>query len=443
MSEHASREVVDSPSIDTGGTSEATWAGDGAKCDREGGHPMDCFLNKEARTPYIVETREAINDMKESYKLALTELRFDELMKEEEDVSWLATLALDIASGYLMGLVTKAVARVKANAFTRVTARMLDTRLAGGDVSKVQRAAFTALSSLSDTSINSWTKLAFDAGQKGVQKAMKQSHNVDLESEKTATVTYIQSLQASAETGFSTFRNRASANTTDSELIALWEAVTTAPRDLVTFKALLGEKIGRFKNSGVLDIGRKQAHDKTVSPSPAVLRDTRVVWVVHPDGSKELFYESQDGEDDPSVFHPGDPGTSWMPESQKPLTFGPRQPRSERRIDRRVPAEFRDVAIEASRQRWGEISTYDVYNIEGKKAAQTNLNSYWFGDDDSATTTSTGAQSTAPLSAWRSTLSPDAHTTMTTDSADDGASTDRAASSVPSVLWRPDLLPAQ
>lgn len=437
MSEHASREVVDSPSIDSGETTDTrSWARDGVKCDREGGHPMDCFLNKESRTPYIVETREAINDMKESYKLALTELRFDELMKEEEDVSWLATLALDIASGYLMGLVTKAVARVKANAFTRVTAQMLDTRLAGGDVSRAQRAAFTALSNLSDASINSWTKLAFDAGQKGVQKAMKQSHNVDLESEKTATVTYIQSLQASAETGFSTFRNRASANTTDSELIALWEAVTTAPRDLVTFKALLGEKLGRFKKSGVLDIGRKEARDTTISPSPAVLRDTRVVWVVHPDGTKELFYESQDGEDDPSVFHPGDPGTSWMPESKKPLEFGPRQPRGGRRIDRRVPAEFRDVAIEASRQRWGDVPTHDIYNIQGKKAAQTNLNSYWFGDDD-ASPASADATSTAPLTNWRSSVSPDARTT--TAAAPSGVD----PSSVPSVLWRPDLLPAQ
>lgn len=328
------KKIVNAPNVqDLAGSGEHDWARDGTLCEREGGSPAECFLDPLKRVAYIFELRESVNDMKESYKLAATQLRAELQMEKDDELGMFGSLILETAVGQVTGLLRGSIARLRART--------------------------PALAHLSDTAVDGWTKPAFDMGKTSARKAAKKVHNYDDNTDKVAKVSFVDSLTTSAETGFNTFRDRASADSNDAKILVVWEALRNAPKDIETFKGLLAEKLGRFEESGVRDVGRRDAYDETSSPSAQVARDTRVVWVVQPQGGRKLYYQSQDGDVDSQVFSEGDPGTSWL--GSGPKDFGPRHARGGAKVGKPVPEEFIDVALEAGMQQWGEVPTINPF----------------------------------------------------------------------------------
>ncbi len=381
MSESATRDVLDA-AAETSHVDQVAavrdWADNGPRCGREDKGPTDiCFLDPDKRSRYMTVIREAVTDMKQSYKIALTQLRVEELIKEDDDLDWVASLALDIASAHILGLALKGLMKAKKTGVEKLAGAMVGAHRSGGEASSIQRQAFDALTSVSQSDVESWTKPAFDMGKSNARKATTHTDTDDDASTKNMTLSFIDELTTSAEIGFDTFRNRASAGD-DIALTVMFESLVGAATDVATFKDMLAAKLQRFRSSGVLQIGRKDARDTSVSPSPSVIRDTRVVWRVDADRVKRLFYQSQDGADDPMVVRMGDPETAWVPGAKRQKKFGPSDPLEAPSIGREVPHEFTQTALDVSMQRWGDVPTLDPY----RKSEPTNLHAYMFGSDE-------------------------------------------------------------
>lgn len=334
----------------------------GAVCDGKDRSTTGCFLNDKQRDRLIQKFELFVLRAQMNYKLALAELRVDELMKKDDDLHWVVSLALDVAGAHILGVAAKALKNAHASGLSGLRNTALRAVIGSGDYNDKSWSSRgeALLSSITDKNIDGFTKTGFDIGKKKMSKGVQSALNADDTSEKATSLSFIEQLQNSCDIGFLAFADHATGYANDAELIVLWEGMHPTNHSQGAYKAELSEKLARFKKSGVTDIGRKQTYDRETKYA-SVHRDMRVIWIKNtPQTGKTLYYQSQEGDYDPSVSRPGDPGTDWMPDQPTgPRTFGPRSPRESAQLGRRVPEEFVDAALARSEQLWGVTDTID------------------------------------------------------------------------------------
>jgi hypothetical protein len=183
--------------------------------------------------------------------------------------------------------------------------------------------------------------------------------------DKQISLSYLQQLQIDCDVGFDRFWANLRASASDAELVVAYHSLKD-PRDHAVdlYKAVLTAKLDAYKKSGVEDIGRKARLDREYHVG-TIHRDTRVIWVKNPfSEGKKLYFQSQEGDFNPTFLEKDDPGTEWMPENYHlrtigPRKFGARDPRESPKLEKVVPVEFQEAAIARSEQIYGPTETVD------------------------------------------------------------------------------------
>ena len=84
----------------------------GAVCDGKDENTTGCFLRDGQRLRLINDFMILVVNAMGNYKDALTDLRIEELLKEDDDLHWVVSLALDVAGAHFLGVAAKALKRV-------------------------------------------------------------------------------------------------------------------------------------------------------------------------------------------------------------------------------------------------------------------------------------------------------------------------------------------
>lgn len=334
------------------GKSGDPWVDQGAHCDNS--YADGCFLGEAQRTRLVIKILDRLNRCATNYKLALEQMRVDELLKKEEDIPWIISLALDVATGFIAGKVTKALTKLRTEGATRV----LNAEFVAGEAVD-HTTTDKILAGLSDKQIETWTKKAFDAAGKQVKAIGKKAQGAAGKSDKAESISFIDQLTNACDIGFEQFGSSATATSNDGELLTLFDGLDPANHSVGLYKAALEDKLGRFRKSGVTNIGRKIGKDRETGYVD-VKQDTRVVWMRDDSFGTRLWYQEQDADHDPTVVQPGDPGSDVLPTQQPDkLDFGTRSPRNDAKLIKIVPDEFKEAAIARSEAIWGPTPTLD------------------------------------------------------------------------------------
>ena len=319
------------------------WGDHGAKCDGNDG--PGCFLADDVRLRYLIDFKDDVRTAATNYKLALQALRFEEMLKKEDDLNWVLALALEIAGAHLLDVAVKALGGLKATRAQKfVSAAFKSENFEGWSAN-----AAKTLNAITAKQLETYTKVPITAAKKKVSDGVKDGNNAEPKAEKTAVLSYIDQLTEECDIAFRSFQSNASANAPDAELAVLFDGMNPENHTVGIYKDVLGQKLQRFKKSGVLDLGRKDAKDR-VTGQVGVYRDTRVVWLRDITNHRRLYYQAQEGNADYAVIRPGDPGD---PRSFPEQSFGPHDPREKPELGDPVPEEFQAVAIARSEQQWG------------------------------------------------------------------------------------------
>ncbi len=319
------------------------WGDHGAKCDGNDG--PGCFLADDVRLRYLIDFKDDVRTAATNYKLALQALRFEEMLKKEDDLNWVLALALEIAGAHLLDVAVKALGGLKASGAQKfMSAAFKSENFEGWSAN-----AAKVLNKITAKQLETYTKVPITAAKKKVSDGVKNGSNAGDKAEKTAVLSYIDQLTEECDGAFRNFQSNASANASDAELAVLFDGMNPENHSVGIYKDVLGQKIDRFKQSGVLDLGRKDARDR-MTGQVGVHRDTRVIWLRDILNNRRLYYQSQDGNADYSVIRPGDPAD---PRSFPEQSFGPHDPREAPVLGDPVPEEFQAVALARSEQLWG------------------------------------------------------------------------------------------
>jgi hypothetical protein len=345
-----------------GGDVGIDWADHGAMCDpnRDGsdkGGP-GCFMRPEQRHAVIDLLRDRIHRVQDNYKEALSDLKVVELLKKEDDLNWMLSLALDVAGAHILGVITKGLQGAKATGI----ARFGDAFDAKGD-RKLAAAAQQTLAAISDDDVKSWTKLGFDKAKKGVAGIGKDALDTDDTTKKADTLGYLNQLRNECDRAFDAFRLHATAHLNDVQLMVLYDGMHPDNHRTELYYVALEDKIARFHQSGVPQIGHKEATNEL---GASIMRDKRVVWVKDIRGKRTLWYQAQDSTPrDPSVVAAGDPGSREAYPGYAMKTFGPQRAEGPAQLDRPVPEEFAPLALAKSEALWGATITVDDPMLQG------------------------------------------------------------------------------
>lgn len=105
----------------------------GALCDGKDQNTAGCFLKDDQRKRLIGKFESRVLVAQGNYQHALAELRVDELMKKDDDLHWVLSLALDVAGAHILGVAARALKGVKAGGLAKLTEAGLDGRKLGHD----------------------------------------------------------------------------------------------------------------------------------------------------------------------------------------------------------------------------------------------------------------------------------------------------------------------
>lgn len=334
----------------------------GPACEAQDG-PECLFKDDDQRERLIATITRLVLNAQRNYKDALLELKIGELLKKEDDLSWVALLAIDLLTAHLSTVVSTALKAVQAKGVSRLNELGLRAAtILGEDPGKWHHRAEAAIAMATPTRIDTVIKAGFAFGGTKVKAVGKEGANAATQTTKAATIAYLDQLRDQCDVAFDGFMRQVAGHMTDVELVATHDGFAPEFHSTGEYIQSLGAKLDRFRKSGTLDIGRGEV--KSDDYGGRMLRDTRVVYVQDINGAKTPWYQKQDGVDVGSGYiAPGDPmfeQTSPNDPAHKAKwsTFGARS-KSTAQLDRPVPTEFADVAIAASEARWGAIATVD------------------------------------------------------------------------------------
>jgi hypothetical protein len=311
------------------------YADKGPRCEASGGSSPGCFMSAGQRGRLIQLAIDRVSSLAQTnYKLALTQLKVDQLIKKDDDLGWVISLLLDLATSHLAGMASKALSKLKASSIRDASDFGLGLDVIGDEDSSWIGKGGDMLRSVSDKTIEGVAKKGFDGAKKVVSKAMKDDKNEAAKSEKAATVSYIDYLETECDVAFDAFKQHAFAEMDDSQLIVMYNGLAPQFHGIPQYKAALTEKIARYKKSGVADIGQK-AIGPAEQHVAQLYASKRAIKVREPSGATSvwMYRVISSNQDDP-----------WMDVN---ADF------------ERVPDEFTEAALSLSEQKWGPIITID------------------------------------------------------------------------------------
>lgn len=330
----------------------------GGLCEGEGPDMQGCFMSSDQRERYITDFKLRVTAAAARFNMAIESLKLEELMKKEDDMHWVLGLALDLASNFVIGSAVKALTKAKAGKIADLATAAHDATMGGRyEAADKSDRMKQLLHSISDDSIK--TRVTAVGGLvKTKAKGIVQAATADVDVPKSAAVGYLTRLQSSCDIAFAEFADNAAGNATDAEILVLWDGMHISNHTVELYKAALGEKLNRFKKSGLPSVGR--AGDKFTGD----ITDKKVIWVQHPDGTKTLRFQSHTSKDSPSSMRAGEPGTRDMFPNHKDK-FG-ELGSGELKLGSEVPREFWEEAVSISESKWGE----PVKTVNGPKTAR-------------------------------------------------------------------------
>ena len=328
------------------------WLDHGAKCEGQGGKATGCLFPDEQRKRVIGEFREHVQSAATNFKFAVAELKLEELMKKEEDLHWVLGLALDLAGMFVVDRAIKALTTIRAGQISKIQNLWFSTgeappKTLSNEISRL-------VANVSNESLAAKVKYAGGLGVKGA-KAVAKDATVD--SQKSVVLSFLDQLRDGCDLGFYAFKTNASAHSNDAELLVLWEGMHPNNHTVGAYKAALGDKLDKFKASGVTKIGRKAEQANSHTGADHTIVDRRVVWMAHHDGSKTLWYQQHTSRDNPDTLRRGEPGAADMYPDHKDA-FG-ELGHDKAKLDRQVPNEFWNEAVAISEAKWGQTLTIE------------------------------------------------------------------------------------
>lgn len=323
----------------------------GAHCDDQPGSP-GCLLTDKQRDRLIGEMNHRLDSARTAYVDAINAVQLDTLLKEEEELGWVASLLLDIVTFGISSKLTSALKALRGDA-TAVLAGLANNAKLPGITRGWAVNAGKVVSFVSDEMIKEGVKI-------GVGKVKAEVAKAPPSSVRAERVQQLAELKQRVLEGFQAARGELGARLDDAQLLALCESLDARNHSIPMYVQLLQEKLARLDKSGVNQIGRKRAsrlrdtdernefNDETFGEH--VMRDTRVVWAELPTGRRELRFEFHDGEYVHPILYP----KGEVAPRSYPMKFGPGEPiTSDTEIGKPVPAEFIETAILRHKQRWG------------------------------------------------------------------------------------------
>jgi hypothetical protein len=324
--------------------------------------PKALLYDKEKRER-IVDDFEMLALMSNmNYKLALTDLRFEELAKEADDIPIILTFAIGMLTQFVSDAVTKAIIRARAGTLTAIA----DRAFALGEVAARDARLEKALKLVSDDTIKGYVKKVGGVASKAGEGAARDATTPVA---KGVVVGFIDQLRNSADAGYAEFIRDSKRTASDADLIVLWNGMDTQNHNVDAFKRELKDKIDRFKKSGITKLGRGRGAKNDIGVQDGdLIEDRRVVWVQHANGTKTLCYQQHKSSDNPNTIRRGEPGFGEVYPDHKPA-FGELDKAEKAKLDGVVPEEFVTYAIAVSEERWGQTPTIeDPMNVHSKVA---------------------------------------------------------------------------
>jgi len=334
----------------------------GAVCDQHAG--PGCLLTKDQRQRLVMKFADRVNQTASNYNHGLADVKLDVVMEKEEDLSWVAVMLLDVATGYAAAALTSALTALKKNAASQLAEVAAEETLhqVEGAPRTLDQRLQVAFSSVSDAKLKDQVKKATDSTKKKVTAAAK--HPQATKSKKKESLVFLQELQSAASAGFQQIRERVPMTADDAELIVATQAFDTDNHQASMYTEAIRAKLDRYLESGVSKIGisyEDRSITEDVPQGGEVIRDVRVAWLDFESGyPRRLAFQHQDGHRTYGVIHKDDPDAP--PELHESRGFGPRDPitdKPEPGLSERsgtnyfVPDEFVDAAIERHKQVWG------------------------------------------------------------------------------------------
>ncbi len=332
----------------------------GAVCDQDAG--PGCLLTREQRLRLVMKFADRVNQAASNYNAGLQDVKLDVVMEKEEDLSWVAAMLLDVATGYATtALATALGALKKANAsqLSEIVADEILNQVEGAPraLDHKLREAFV---SISDAKLKENVKKVADFTKKKITSLAK--HPQATKAKKAESASFLQELQSAASIGFQQIREWVPATASDAEMIALVQAFDVHNHLPEMYHQAIAEKLDRYLKSGASKIGSSYEYRDVTGDVPTggeVIRDVRVAWLEFESGyPRRLAFQHQDGTYNPNVMRRDDPG-SPLPEKR---SFGPHDAitdKPEPGLSERsgtnffVPDEFVDVALARHKQVWG------------------------------------------------------------------------------------------
>lgn len=321
------------------------WIDHGSVCDGKDTSTPGCFMDNVQRMKLVIDLKMRAIAAAQNYKFALVELKFEELLKKEEDLPWVLSLALDLIGAHLIKVATKATLSLKGGNITRLDA------VVNGPVSSDQTwrgKLMNRLSAIDNKTIESNVKTALDPLKKAAKDEIKHSWNGEVpSSDKASKISYIDQLKDQCGIDFQTLATNAAGYSNDAALVVLWEGLHETHHTVSAYKAALSEKLKRFQKSGARDVGRN--YNRATRDA----KDTRVIWIEHDDGNKTLHFQTQEWTGVRNSQPVAEFGTepTGLPD-RRPGKHGEKP-----FLGAAVPPEFVDVALARSEQTWGPTET--------------------------------------------------------------------------------------
>ena len=330
----------------------------------------DSFLSDGQRQRLTAAYQQRVLAAEGHYQTAASDIRVDKLLEKDDDLPWIASMLIDLAFGFVVGQVAKALISLRDVKSAHVKKLFQDAIEFQTDDPKleVHERAYQAFGKLSDDHLKTTLGTAAAIGKSQAMGKLQAAHSGG--SDRKEAVAYLDQLSDAASLAYQKMREVPPGMATDAELLLLFDALDAQHHLKSQYKLALQEKLARFEASKVTKVGRRWEQRNTYyegqrihGGEPRVIRDVWVEWHTFESGHpRMLVFQHQDGRDNPSVIHADEPGQVTNSEvvsghKVRQLRSPYEDPQGGISNDPKsifiVPEEFRETAILRHKAMWG------------------------------------------------------------------------------------------
>ncbi|MEO8551353.1 MAG: hypothetical protein ABI678_15325 [Kofleriaceae bacterium] len=265
-----------------------------------------CFLSPTQRQALVTEYESAVGGARTSCVLALSDLRFEVMMRKDDDISFVSTLLLSIIGTIVETALSAAISAAlkKAGSLMSGAARVAAKAGASAtvDPSRVKQLVNAAAPAVTvaEKLVAGVESAAAKGGPKALAKTAADAGKQQLKGQfsdpeaggsrgKEKRTEYIDYLKAEMEDRFQALQQGPPGVATDTELLALKESFNISHHREATYRSHFAAAIERYANSPVSDIGRHTAYDEKRGNAHVEL-ETRVAWLLTRGAGRRLIY---------------------------------------------------------------------------------------------------------------------------------------------------------